>query len=313
MEKRVLGNSGVEVPVLGFGCGPNAQVMVSDDTAAQEAIVRHAIEAGIDYFDTAAGYGNGRSETNLGRALRALGAHPTISTKVVLEAEDLSDVRGAVLRNFEESLQRLQLGDVDALMLHNRVATSRDYKTTGIGAVLDQNDVYGTNGLLEAFQEIVDSGRVRTVGFTAFGGEPVCIKELIQSQAFGALNASFNAVNPSAGIEVPDDYGDADYENVIAQAREAKMGVMAIRVLSSGTLVRPFEPESREAQITAIAKAHDEGPVSLAIRYVLTKAGVDTAIMGFTEISHIDEAVEAANRGALEDDIVEQIEAIALA
>lgn len=309
----MLGNSGVEVPVLGFGCGPNAQVMVGDDQSAQEAIVRHSIEAGIDYFDTAAGYGNGRSETNLGRVLRAFGAHPAISTKVVLESEDLSDVRSAVLRNFDESLQRLQVERVDALMLHNRVATSRDYKTTGIGAVLDRNDVYGTNGLLEAFQEIVKGGGVRMVGFTAFGGEPVCIKELIQSGAFGALNASFNAVNPSAGIDVADGYADADYENVIAQARKARMGVMAIRVLSSGTLVRPFEPGSREAQITAIAAAHDESAVSLAIRYALTKAGVDTAIMGFTELSHIDDAVEAANRGALEIDVVEQIEAIARA
>lgn len=143
METRVLGRSGLELPVIGFGCGPHAKLMVGDDHRLQSDLVRYAIERGVDYFDTAAAYGDGRSETNLGQALSGVEAHPRISTKVVLERDDLGDVRSAVLRNFEASLGRLRLARVDALMLHNRVATSRDYKTTGIGAVLSEEDVYG--------------------------------------------------------------------------------------------------------------------------------------------------------------------------
>lgn len=136
MEQRRLGNSGIEIPVLGFGCGPNAQLMVSDDRDGQLEVVAHAIAEGVTYFDTAAGYGDGRSETNLGLALEELGERPTISTKVVLEQEDLADVKGAVLRNFDESLQRLRVAGVDALMLHNRVANGRNYKTVGSGCPL---------------------------------------------------------------------------------------------------------------------------------------------------------------------------------
>lgn len=312
MEKRTLGSSGVELPVLGFGCGPNAQLMVSDDRAAQIDVVGHAMREGITYFDTAAGYGDGRSETNLGAVLKELDAHPTLSTKAVLEEPDLVDVKGSVLRCFDASLERLQVDRVDALMLHNRVAHSREYKTAGSGCTLSLDDMFGPGGVSEAFEEIIASGRVTTVGFTAFGGEPAAIEKMITSKLFGAINASYNMVNPSAGVDVPSGYSDANYERVIDQAREAGMGVMVIRVLSSGSLVRPYEPGSREDRLVRFAKEHGLDVVDLAIRYALSKPGVTSAIMGITEISHVDDAVRAANAGSIGDDVIAEINQLIL-
>jgi L-glyceraldehyde 3-phosphate reductase len=312
MEERTLGGSGIALPVLGFGCGPNAQLMVGDDRDAQRQVVEHAMAEGITYFDTAAGYGDGRSETNLGATLKELGAHPKISTKVVLEDPDLSDVKGAVLRCFESSLERLQVGEVDALMLHNRVAHSRGYKTAGSGCTFSLDDMFGAAGVAEAFREIIASKRVTTVGFTAFGGEPTAVEEMIDSKLFGAINASYNMVNPSAGVRVPSGYSDADYECVIDKARDAGMGVMVIRVLSSGSLVRPYEAGSREDRLVRFANEHGIDVVSLAIRYALSKSGVTTAIMGITEPGHVDDAVAAATAGALDESMIAEINELVL-
>ena len=176
MERRPLGKTGISIPVIGFGCGPNARLMVGDDDSAQLTAVRHAIALGADYFDTAAGYGSGRSEGgSLGRALRADRAQPLVSTKVVhRDRTHLTNPRDAVLRSAQESLLRLGRERVDALILHNRVARDADYpKPPGSGVLLHLDEVFGANGIVEAFTELIREGMVATVGFTAFGGQPV--------------------------------------------------------------------------------------------------------------------------------------------
>src|SRR2546429_282784 len=67
MDTRTLGRTGLEVSVLGFGCGAVGGLMVRGSPGDQERAVARAIELGINYFDTAAMYGNGESERNLGR------------------------------------------------------------------------------------------------------------------------------------------------------------------------------------------------------------------------------------------------------
>ena len=74
MEQRDLGRTGLQVSALGFGAGAVGGLMVRGDPAEQTRAVARALDAGITYFDTAPGYGDGRSEENLGRALRELNA-----------------------------------------------------------------------------------------------------------------------------------------------------------------------------------------------------------------------------------------------
>src|SRR5919206_3512542 len=91
MHYRTLGRTGVRVSVLAFGAGPVSGLMTGDDHAAQLATVRRAVELGVNWFDTAPGYGQSRSEANLGRALRQLGAAGAVhvATKVRLAPEQL--------------------------------------------------------------------------------------------------------------------------------------------------------------------------------------------------------------------------------
>jgi aryl-alcohol dehydrogenase-like predicted oxidoreductase len=311
MEQRTLGRSGVTLPVIGFGCGPNAQLMVGSDFELQQKTVAHALELGVDFFDTAALYGNGLSERNLGRALHELGATPIVCTKVLLDVSDYDDVRGGVLRSVESSLERLHLASVSSVMLHNRVASSRDVVTEGSGVTISLDDVFGPRGLVEAFDELRHEGITTAAGFTSFGGEPSAIRELIESGSFDALNASFNVVNPSALRPAGPHLGEEDYEQVIAAAGAAGMGVMAIRVLSSGALLSPLA-DSKDGRLAAIAEELGESVVGFAIRYVLSTSDVTSAIMGISEPRHLDDAVEAASRGSLDSATITRIEAIAL-
>src|SRR5215216_5357151 len=109
MEQRPLGTTGLRVSALGFGCGAVGGLMVRGDSAEQRQAVSRALDAGITYFDTAAQYGDGRSEENLGRTVRDLGAWSRIvvGTKVRLKPDELAHVGPAVRASVEASLARL--------------------------------------------------------------------------------------------------------------------------------------------------------------------------------------------------------------
>ena len=88
MEMRDFGRSGLKLSILGFGCGAVGGLMVRGTPADQERTIAKALDAGVNYFDTAAQYGDGASETNLGRALKTLKAtNAVIGTKVGLRPE----------------------------------------------------------------------------------------------------------------------------------------------------------------------------------------------------------------------------------
>src|SRR5262245_32665428 len=119
MEMRRLGRTGLKVSVLGYGAGAVGGLFTKGRPGDQERAVARAIEAGINYFDTAALYGDGESERNLGRVLRALNADVVVGTKVRLSAEHRGDVAAAISRGMDESLGRMGRDHVDLFQLHN--------------------------------------------------------------------------------------------------------------------------------------------------------------------------------------------------
>jgi aryl-alcohol dehydrogenase-like predicted oxidoreductase len=290
----------MEVSILGFGCGPSARLMVGDDIDLQVQTVRAAIESGINFFDTAAAYGDGRSETNLGRALQLADAHPLVSSKVLIADSDLADIKGAALDSVQASLKRLRLTRLDGLILHNRVAWDRDPdRIVGIGPLLSVEDILGPGGYAEAVAELRASGVVRTFGFTAFGGQADAVDEIAQSGCFDAINADFSAANPSAGfaLGVPD---QPDYRSVIDRTRAHGLSTMAIRVLGNGRLVNPTATRTAtESQVATWLAATSGSVVAGAIRFVLSKPGVANAVIGFSAPQHVRQAAHAAAAGPL--------------
>jgi aryl-alcohol dehydrogenase-like predicted oxidoreductase len=96
MEMRVFGRTGMQLSVLGFGCGAVGGLMVRGDPRDQERTIARAIASGVNYFDTAVQYGNGESEKNLGRVLQELKpANVVVGTKVRLPSGDFGRIADA--------------------------------------------------------------------------------------------------------------------------------------------------------------------------------------------------------------------------
>lgn len=311
MQYRRLGRDGPEVSVVAFGCGGNARLMVGDDDELQRLTVLRAVERGVNCFDTAAAYGDGRSERNLGQIVRGLDAGLVVCTKVVLEQEDLDDPGEAVRVRFEESLRRLGMPAVHGLFLHNRVYSRPETQRFGVGAPLSLEHVLGPHGVAAAFDRAVRAKQASIAGFTAYGGDPAAIVALIDSGAFGVINASINMANPSAVVRVSEGFEDADYGAVAAYAARAGLGVMAIQVLARGALTGDGPETGRLGEVAAAARAYDGSLPSAALRYVLSKPEVSTAVLGLSEPAHVEEAVAAIERGGMGEAAVRAIEGVA--
>src|SRR4051795_3609796 len=114
MQLRVFGRTGMQLSLLGFGCGAVGGLMVRGDAADQERTIARAIAAGVNYFDTAVQYGDGESEKNLGRALKKLKpANVVVGTKVRVPPAEYANIADTVAVSLEGSLARLGLDRVD--------------------------------------------------------------------------------------------------------------------------------------------------------------------------------------------------------
>ena len=170
MEKRIFGNTGLDVSRLTFGCGAVGGLMTKGDAADQDRAVAWARDNSINFFDTAASYGNGASETNLGRALNGNTDGIVVSTKVGLNNDDLTDIAGAVARSLDASLTRLKLNHVDILQLHNTLGRPDFRGTLNIDQVLDD--------VIPALEKLKDAGKTRFLGFTAKGEADDVLRDL---------------------------------------------------------------------------------------------------------------------------------------
>src|SRR5258706_14715673 len=112
MKTRVLGKTGLKVSVLSFGCGAVGGLMGKGAAADQERAVARAMELGINYFDTAPSYGNGESERNLGRVLKALKPPKDfVGTKGFVEA--VGDIGKFIADSMDASMKHLGLDSFD--------------------------------------------------------------------------------------------------------------------------------------------------------------------------------------------------------
>jgi L-galactose dehydrogenase/L-glyceraldehyde 3-phosphate reductase len=323
MEQRLLGTTGLRVSALGFGCGAVGGLMVSGDHVQQRTAVSKALDAGITYFDTAAGYGDGRSEENLGRVMRDLGAwsRVVVGTKVRLRPDDLADPARAIRASLEASLRRLGRSDVDVFHFHNPVALEMRS-----GGSVDMASVLGE--VASGFQKVLDEGLARHVGFTGLG-DTAALHEVVLAEPFHAMQTYFNVLNPSAGF-AGHTGGQQDFEALIDTAARAGRGVIVIRVLAAGAAAalplsqRPanagdpgaglvsgtsYERDLQRAEAvrTVAAVLGLESPVELAVRFGLSKPGVSTVLVGYSTLQHLEEAIRFADRGALPDEAVQQV------
>ena len=323
MEQRNLGTTGLMVSALGFGCGAVGGLMVKGDPAEQTRAVARAMDAGITYFDTASMYGNGRSEENLGRVLRDLNAwrNVAVGTKVRLGPEDHGDMRAAIRRSAESSLRRLGHDSVDLLQLHNAIwldggaEGERDVRVEQVlGAVLD------------GLRDVRTAGMARHIGFTGLG-DSSALAAIIRSGQLETVQSYFNVLNPSAGFSGSSG-GAQDFAGLIDTAAGAGLGVIAIRVLAGGALSTDESPPANASQggpglaggstfaadreradrlSSLVADLALDNRLELALRFVLAKPGISTALVGFSNPGQLEDALRWAERGPLPADAVRRV------
>jgi aryl-alcohol dehydrogenase-like predicted oxidoreductase len=320
MDMRVFGRTGMQLSVLGFGCGAVGGLMVRGDPLDQERTIARAIAAGVNYFDTAVQYGNGESEKNLGRVLHRLKpANVTVGTKVRLPAGDFGRIADAVANSLEGSLARLRRDRVDIFHLHNAIT-----ETVG-GQALNVRQVLGD--VVPAFERLRQQGKTRFLGLTAVG-DTAALHQVIDARVFDSAQVVYNMLNPSAAVGLPANYPAQDYERLFDHTRAAGVGVVGIRVLAGGALSGSAErhpiasppPEpigsamSYDADVVRARRLMplvEEGfAASLteaATRFALSHPAIGTILVGMATPQQFEDALAAVQKGPLPPTALERL------
>lgn len=323
MERRVLGRTGLTVSVLGYGAGAVGGLMVRGAPGEQERSVARALEAGITYFDTAPLYGDGASERNLGRVLRALKADPVLGTKVRIRPEQRGrGIAEAIAASLDASLARLGRDSVALFQLHNTITAA------GQGEHLTPAEVLGE--VLPAMTRLQEAGKCRFLGLTAIG-EAAALHEVIRSGAFDTAQIPYNLLNPSALGPLPPGWPGEDFRNLMAEAAARGMGVIGIRILAAGALsgeaarhpvamqeVAPIasgpdyatDLANARRLLPLVAEGHAGSLAEAAIRFAITPPQMSTALIGTASVEQLAMAIAAAERGPLPEAALRRIAAL---
>ena len=180
MKLRVFGNTGMNVSEIGLGAWQLANPDWGVDSKSEGLrIIQKSLEAGCNFFDTAPGYGGGRSEELLGEGLKSVRKDVILCTKFGHTAEGVTDFStNAIRQSIEASLRRLQTDYLDILLMHNPPREMMD------GRVASKQ--------YEEFEKLKAEGKIREYGVSLDWREEVdMVVELTKSKA---LEVFFNAL-----------------------------------------------------------------------------------------------------------------------
>jgi L-galactose dehydrogenase/L-glyceraldehyde 3-phosphate reductase len=312
MEMREFGRTGMRLSILGFGCGSVGGLMVRGSPADQDRAIGEAMDAGINYFDTAVQYGNGVSESNLGRVLGTKKRVDVyVGTKVRVPSADFGRIAGVVTASLDDSLRRLAMDHVDIFHLHNPITVNGGGESLSVAQVTQQ--------VVPAFQALRQAGKTRFLGITAVGGTEA-LHQVIDSGAFGSAQVSYNILNPSAATALPPHYPAQDYSRLFDHTQKAGVGVVGIRVLAAGALSGVAERHpTASAPPEPIGSAHSydmdlararrlqplvsDGFVSnlaeAAIRFAITHPAMGTILVGMATVEEFEGSLAAVRKGPL--------------
>jgi aryl-alcohol dehydrogenase-like predicted oxidoreductase len=298
-------------------------IMVRGDPADQERLVAHAIDVGVNYFDTAVLYGDGESEKNLGRVLQKLKpSNAIVGTKVRLPPGEPGRVAEAIATSLEGSLKRLHLDRVDIFHLHNPITDEGGGSTLSARQVLDD--------VVPAFQRLRQRGKIRFLGISAVG-DTAALHQVIDSGAFDSAQVVYNMLNPSAGEKLSKDYPAQDYEKLFDATKSAGVGVVGIRVLAGGALSGTAErhpiaspaPEpigsamSYDADIDRarrlmplITEGFAGSLTETATRFALSHPAMGTILVGMATPQQFEDALAAVEKGPLPQAALERLSAL---
>jgi aryl-alcohol dehydrogenase-like predicted oxidoreductase len=215
LPTRSLGNTGLEVPILGFGCGSRWMAVEDDDKALQ--ILEHALDNGIYYWDTAASYGNERisSEERIGKIL------PEKRKEVILVSKTGDRDADSAKASIERSLKRLNTDYIDVMHVHS------------INNVEDAESLGEKGKVLEVLHNYRDQGIIKHIGFTGHTTAEG-MKKAAELYDFEVMMIALNHQVKS---------GEEQFEeHAVPFAAKKGMGVVAMKVIRPRETVAGLDP-----------------------------------------------------------------------
>ncbi len=304
MEKRKFGNSDLQVSQLGLGCMGMSEFYGNYNDSESIGVMHHAIEKGINFFDTADMYGPEKNEILIGKALKGKRNQVVLATKFgVMRGADGSfpGINGRpeyVKQACEKSLQRLGIDHIDLYYQHRVDPNTPIEETVG------------------AMSELVKEGKVRYLGLSEAS------EEIIRRAC---------KIHPISAVQTEYSLWSNDLEAVIPVCRELNIAMVPYSPLGRGFLsgnfrsVEDFESGDFRRynprfsgenfnknleilnKVEEIAKIKSVTPSQIALAWVLSKGDDMFPIPGTKRIKYLDENIEAT-KISLEKDEVEQLD-----
>lgn len=311
LDRVSFGETGMSITRIGFGAwaiggGDWEFGWGEQDEAESVAAIEHGLELGINWIDTAAGYGFGQSERMVGRAIAGLSAEqrPYVFTKCSLlegpnRKVERSLKRDSLIREAHASLERLGVDAIDLYQIH----WPRPVEDIEEG--------------WSALVELRDQGLVRHIGVSNF--------TVAQLEQIGAI-APVETLQPPYSLVV------RDAENELLPYTAAhQIGVIVYAPMSSGLLSgamtreraadlpdndwRSGDPRFQEPELSknlalverlrAVAERHNTVPGAVAIAWTLHNPAVHAAIVGFRRPAQVDPLIGAGNLRLTDAEVAE--------
>jgi L-galactose dehydrogenase/L-glyceraldehyde 3-phosphate reductase len=315
MHYREFGTTGLIASELGFGCGRVGGLLIDGSDADRRLAIRLALDGGINWFDTAEAYGDGKSEEALGWLLEERGAEPYISTKITVDPT-AADLAGQIEEHGARCLARLRRKNVTVLQLHNRIEPKAGARALSVEQVL------GPGGVVDGLERMRAAGRAQFIGFSGLGDRDA-ILAVIESGRLHAMQVYYNLVNPSAARAMPPQWSGQNLNGIMAAAQRHGMGTLGIRVLDGGIIAtddrakpvsmmvkqtdEPAEMRKAQATLDALGAGLGSRP-QVGLRFALSCPQLTTALVGIGRPEHVTEALAAAAMGPLPADALSRLE-----
>ncbi|MFA6333995.1 MAG: aldo/keto reductase [Bacteroidales bacterium] len=313
MKYRQLGNSGLIVSELALGTmtfgesgeGDHFGMKFTFDRKKATELVYKSIETGINFYDTADGYGNGQSEKILGMALGNKRKDVLVSTKICFRSGQQAFNAGInakhLIEQCQNSLKNLNTDYIDVLLLHN------------------DDPITPIDETLKTMEYLIQRGMVRYIGFSNYqawkAGTMIQKQKDLNYHPFVASQMHYSILNREVEREF------------IPMTLYHGIGMMVWSPLSSGFLTGKYtrqnpQPEGARLnssdlglfdrefgyqvvdKITEIANNHNDTPTAVSIAWLLSKKVVSTVIIGVSKIEQLEGNLAGAELKLSTEEIV---------
>lgn len=277
MIYRKLGNTDLKVSAIGFGTGEIGDYTLSEKDS--EKILNSVLDLGINLIDTARGYY--ASEERIGKYISHRRSEFILSTKVGYDIEGFKDWSyDIIIAGVDNALRLMKTDYIDIVHLHSC-----------------NLDVLKSGEVIEALHKTVEQGKVKMV---AYSGENEELKFAVDSNLFRSIQTSVNICD------------QIDIEGSIKKAKKKGLGVTAKRPIANAPWKYDCVPTGKYVEEywhrwKAMKLPQQENWLDTFLRFTVFTEGIDSAIVGTTNLEHLKSNIKIIEKGPLAEDLYQLI------